>query len=153
MEKAKLVLANFDARISKIEIKPKNNRTKVVISSRMFDNEPVKLVFEGVAAIDFRINYFDNMIGAEVLGLYEITDQSFIDRVVKDTFERRKEIYLLEGDYDYEEDDENDMLNVLDLGGDFSGEKELYHAYVQNVDAGVYIIVAKQLRIVRKNEM
>lgn len=49
--------------------------------------------------------------------------------------------------YNYDESDEADMLNVLDLTGIFSKEKDSYHAYVQNVDAGVYIIVAKELQI------
>ena len=151
---AKLVLANFDARISKIDIRPNNKHTKVSISSLMYNNEihqkeTVKLVFVDVAAIDFRINCFDNMIGAEGMGLYEIFDKKFIERVVKANFEQRKEIYLLEGDYDYDEDDECDMLNVFDLMNIFSEEKDCYHAYVQNVDAGVYIIVAKELQILR----
>ena len=95
MKNAKLVLANYDARISKIDIKPKNKHTKIILSSRMYNEETdqketVKLVFVDVAAIDFQINYFDNMIGAEVLGLFEIIDRNFIDVLVKDIFERRK---------------------------------------------------------------
>lgn len=154
MKKAKLVLANYDARISKIDIRPKNKHTKVILSSRMYNSETdqeetVKLVFVDVATIDFRINYFENMIGAEVMGLYEITDRKFIEQLTKETFERRREIYLLEGDYNYNEDDEYDMLNVFDVSAIFAEEKDSYHAYVQNVDAGVYIIVAKELQIVK----
>lgn len=154
MKNAKLVLANYDARISKIDIKPKNKETKIIFSSRMYNEETdqkeiAKLVFVDVAAIDFQINYFDNMIGAEVLGLYEIMDTKFIEGLVKENFERRKEIYLLEGNYNYEEDDEEDMLNSFDIMHTFSEEKDSYHAYIQNVDAGVYIIVAKKLQIVR----
>lgn len=151
---AKLVLANYDARITKIDIKPKNKNTKVILSSRMYNEEndqkeTVKLVFVDVVTIDFRINYFDNMIGAEAMGLYEIMDREFIERLVKDNFERRKEIYLLEGDYNYNEDDEYDMLNSFDITNIFSEEQDSYHAYVQNVDAGVYIIVAKEMQIIR----
>ena len=154
MKKSKLILANYDARISKIDITPKNKHTKVIISSRMYNEETdqkqtAKLVFVDVATIDFRINYFDNMIGAEVMGLYEIIDRKFIERLVKENFERRKEIYLLEGNYNYDEKDEYDMLNSFDIMDIFSKEKDCYHAYVQNVDAGVYIIVAKELQIVR----
>ena len=57
------------------------------------------------------------MIGAEAFGLYQIEDKPFIDSLVKNIFERRKEIYLLEGNYDYDENEPNDMLNVLDLVG------------------------------------
>lgn len=152
MKKSKLILANFDARISDITIKPKNTRTKIIMKSKMYDESDeeknVKIVFSDVAAIDFRINFFDNMIGAEVLGLYQIEDKSFVDALVKNIFERRKEIYLLEGHYNYDEEDSADMLNVLDLSGKLEQESDSYHAYVQNVDAGVYIIVAKHFEVI-----
>ena len=152
MKKAKLVLPNFDARIPNISIRPKNLSTKVMVSCKMYEEssgekKTVKLVFYGVAAIDFRINYFDNMIGAEAFGLYQIEDRSFIEKLVRDIFERRKEIYLLEGDYDYDENEPADILNVMDLYGDFTRDIDSYSAYVQNVDAGVYIIVAKEMQV------
>ena len=70
MKKAELILANFDARIPKIEIKPKNTESKVIISSKIYDEKTdkkisVKITFSGVVAIDFRINYLDCMIGGE----------------------------------------------------------------------------------------
>ena len=152
MKKGKLILANFDARISDITIKPKNTRTKIIMKSKMYDEsgeqKNVKIVFSDVAAIDFRINFFDNMIGAEVLGLYQIEDKSFVDNLVKNIFERRKEIYLLEGHYNYDEDEPADILNVLDLGGRFKQEADSYNVYVQNVDARVYIIVAKKFEVI-----
>ena len=153
MTKANCILPNFDARISKIDIRPKNRHTKVTISSRMYNvttdkPENVKLVFTDVAAIDFRINYFDNMIGAEVMGLFEIADRDWIEALVKDNFRRRKEVYLLEGHYHYDEADDHDMLNTFDFMGAFEEEKEHYRAFIQNVDAGVYIIVAKDFQVI-----
>ncbi len=154
MKQGKLILANFDARIPKIEIKPKNTETIVTISSKMFDEEigkkiSVKLRFNNVVAIDFRINYFDNMIGAEGFGLYEIKSREFIDNILKENFCKRREIYLLEGDYNYEEDDPHDLLNSFDLSKQYTKEKKQYRAYVQNVDAGVYVIDAKSVEVIR----
>jgi len=51
--------------------------------------------------------------------------------------------------YDYDENDEHDMLNCLDIYGEFGKNVEEYVAYIQNVEAGVYIIVAKNVRIER----
>ena len=56
MKKAELILANFDARIPKIEIKTKNTASKFIISSKMYDDETgekisVKILFDEVAAI------------------------------------------------------------------------------------------------------
>lgn len=154
MEKAELILRNFDARIPKIEIKPKNIASKVVITSKMYDETTdkkvsAKIIFDDVAAIDFRINLFDCMIGAEAFGLFSIRDTKFVESVVRTIFERRKEVFLLEGNYNYDENDEHDMLNCLDFYGEFGKNIEEYVAYVQNVDAGVYIIVAKNVKIER----
>ena len=137
-----MILANFDARIPKIEIKPKNIASKVIISSKMYDEETdkkisVKILFEDVAAIDFRINLLDSMIGAEAFGLYCIRDKEFIESITRTIFERRKEIFLLEGDYNYDANDEHDMLNCLDILGEFGENIEEYAAYIQNVEAGV----------------
>ena len=44
MKKADLILANFDARIPKIEIKPQNTASKVIISSKMYDEENDKKI-------------------------------------------------------------------------------------------------------------
>ena len=152
MTPANKILANFDARISKISILPENKSTRVVMESQMYDElsvikKSVSIVFTDVAAIDFRINYFDNMVGSEAFGLYQISDRQFIERLVKEIFERRKEIYLLEGDYDYDEADRSEMLNTLDIYGNFFPVMNNYCVYAQNVDAGVYIVMAKGVRI------
>lgn len=152
MKKAELVLPNFDARIPKIEIKPKNTDTKVIIHSKIYDEESgkklsAKICFTEVAAVDFRINFFDCMIGAEAFGLYCIKDKKTVKKIIKDIFERRKEVYLLEGGYNYDENDEHDMLNSLDTTGEFMQSIDQYKVYIQNVDAGVYIIVSKNLKI------
>ena len=154
MKAGRLLVKNFDARIPKIEIKPKGASSKIVILSKMYDESDDKKInakvhFDDVAAIEFCINFFDNMIGSEAFGLYEIEDIDFIDSVVKRNFERRKEVYLLEGDYEYDPSEPADMLNVFDLLGKYQKEKEEYHAFIQNVDAGVYIIIAKGYQLVR----
>lgn len=154
MEKAELILANFDARIQKIEIKPNNISSKVIITSKMYDEEndkkvPVKICFEDVVAIDFRINFFDCMIGAEAFGLYAIHDRAFIQSVAKEIFDRRKQLFLLEGDYHYDEKDEHDMLNCFDIDGTFERNIEEFTAYIQNVEAGVYIMIARNVRMER----
>ena len=154
MKKAELILANYDARIPKIEIRPKNTDSKVIFSSKMYDEETdeiisVKIHFTNVAAIDFRVNLFDCMIGAEAFGLYCIRDKEFIESVTRGIFDRRKEMFLFEGNYNYDEDDEHDMLNCYDVSGDFRNSMDNYAAFIQNVDGGEYIIIAKQVRVER----
>lgn len=90
------------------------------------------------------------MIGAEAFGLYCVDNKDFIKSIVKGIFYRRKEIYLIEGSYNYDEYDEHDILNCLDISGEFKESINEYKAYIQNVDAGVYIIIAKDIQIERK---
>lgn len=153
MATANRILANFDARISEIKIIPENSATKIVIESKMRDqlsgeSKIVKIVFSNVAAIDFRINFFDSAVGSEAAGLYQIVEKQFIEKLVQEIFERRKAIYLLEGDYDYCENDPGDLLNTFDVYENFMPVINNYRVFVQNVDAGVYIVVAKDVQIV-----
>lgn len=154
MQAGRLILKNFDARIPKIEIEPNGSGSKIVVSSKMYDENDDKAIhaeihFDEVAAIEFCVNYFDNGVGSEGAGLYEIADMDFVDSVVRRNFERRKEVYLLESDYAYNPSDPADLLNSFDLFGRYQKEKHTYRAFVQNVDAGVYVIIAKGVRILR----
>lgn len=154
MKEVELILANFDARIPKIEIKPKNMDSKVIIMSKIYDDKVkkkvnVKVIFNNVVAIDFRINYFDCSIGAEAMGLYCIKDENFLYSLTKTNYERRKEIFLFEEDYNYEENDKNDLLNSFDIFDNYKRNIKEYNVYAQNVDGGVYIIVAKNIEIER----
>ena len=58
-------------------------------------------------------------------------------------------MFLFEGNYNYDEDDEHDMLNCYDVSGDFRNSMDNYAAFIQNVDGGEYIIIAKQVRVER----
>ena len=75
-----------------------------------------------------------------------------LHKLSKETIEyekSRKEIFLLEDNYNYEEEAENDMLNCFDVSGVFSQNIEKYAAFIQNVEGGVYIIIAKQMQVER----
>ena len=118
-----------------IEVKPNNSKTgtQVTIVSKMYDETiggkvKTKLVFKDVAGIDFRVNYIDSFIGCEAFGLFCFDDKDIILEIMHDIFRRRKEIYLLEGDYDYDEEDEADVLNIFDLDGKFSKKFDQYKA-------------------------
>ena len=154
MKTGKLLIKNFDAQISKIEIIPRSADSEITIHSKMYDEPgggkiPVKILFDRAAAIEFHINFFDNTTGSEACGLYEITDSDFIDSIARRNFERRKEIFLLEGDYAHDPDGPADMLNAFDRFGIYRNERESFRAFVQNVDAGVYIIIAGGYRVLR----
>lgn len=78
--------------------------------------------------------------------MYCIRDKEFIESITRGIFDRRKEVFLLEGNYNYDEDDEHDMLNCFDVSGGFSKNINDYAAFIQNVEGGEYIIIAKQIK-------
>uniref|UniRef100_UPI0027145874 hypothetical protein n=1 Tax=Anaerotignum sp. TaxID=2039241 RepID=UPI0027145874 len=77
-EKSKLLLNTFDGSLKKIKLKPKCENSRVELGIKYFAKEDIPtnatIVFEQVIAIDFEVNCFDNFIGAELFGLYEIFD-------------------------------------------------------------------------------
>ena len=105
MEKSKLLLNTNDARLSKLKVKPKNQRGKVQYKLKTYDPESgqerkIKMIFRDVAAIEFKMNFFDNPKGAEVKGFYEVFDREEKEKMLKRNFEGRKEDFLYHGDYD-----------------------------------------------------
>lgn len=154
MKKGKLIFNNHDARLQKLEISPRNSKTIVNLFFRMFDPESkeqinVRVRISGIGAIDFRINCFDNMIGSECNGLYEILDPNFKNQLVKGIFDRRREIYLMEGDFKYYANDKDNLLNTFDTLDDYKKYFNEYHVLVQNVDAGTYIFMARKIEVIK----
>ena len=152
--KTKLILNNFDARISKIEIKPKYTETCIVMTTKMYDNElekaiPVKIKYGDVGAFNFQINSFSNCVGAESMGLFEIQNKEYKINMIEDIFLNRRNIFLSEGWYAYNSDDSDDLLNNRYEIIKFKKEISKYHLYIQNVDAGVYVILAKNIEIIK----
>ena len=151
--KTKLILNNHDARIHKIDINPKNIDTSIVLYTKIYDEDvkkiiKCKLLFKEVSAIDFQINYFDNCIGSEGYGLYEIIENTYKKNLINKVFDYRKEMFLKCG-YNYDENDKHDILNYKNGLNQFSKKIKDYHLYVQNVDAGVYIILSKKVEIIK----
>lgn len=150
--KTRLILNNFDARINKIELKPKGGKTQIVMSTKMFDITTdkkinVKIKFMEVCAINFQINSFNNCVGSESFGLYEVQDKTYKIQFIDGIFDNRKKVFLDEGDYNYNEKDYYDLLNNRDGINNFEKEIDEYKLFIQNVDAGTYSILAKNIEI------
>ncbi|NLJ88792.1 MAG: hypothetical protein GX327_08505 [Epulopiscium sp.] len=58
--------------------------------------------FENVAAIEFHMNFFDNPVGAEAWGFYEIFDRAEKEKMLERNFNGRKDGFLFNGDYNYD---------------------------------------------------
>ncbi len=149
MKKSKLVLPTYDAQLTELKIKPKHIKTKISYKLKLYD-ETLKqtvtktLLLEGVIAIDFSMNFFDNPIGAEVCGFYEIFAEEEKKRLIEQNFLARREGFLYHGDYDYDEKEENDILNYRPSIEKVLKNIEQYHLYQQETTGGLYSFLTEK---------
>lgn len=149
MEKSKLLLGTYDAKLTKLRVNPKCKRTEVSYKLKMYDEKLQKLIkrkmmFEDVAAIEFRMNYFDNPMGAEVFGFYEIFAREEKEALLERNFVFRKEGFLYHENYEYEEEDSHDMLNYKSEYEKVRKNLDKYHLFQQQTTGGIYLILAKK---------
>lgn len=152
VKKSQLLLPTFDAQLTELKIIPKCHNTKVSYKLKMYDEALQQKItktmcFKDVVAISFHMNYFDNLIGAEVSGFYEIFQREKKEEMLERNFISRKNNYLFHGDYDYDPAERNDLLNNRESIESILREIELYHLYEQQTTGGTYLLLAKQWSI------
>ncbi|MBQ8518955.1 MAG: hypothetical protein IJ455_05040 [Agathobacter sp.] len=149
MEKSKQLMRTDDACLSELKVKPKCMHTKVSYKLTMYDEELQQKVnkvmtFEDVVAIEFRMNYFDNPIGAECCGFYEIFVQEEKEAMLERNFDFRRESFLFHEDYDYDPEEEADILNYRESIDEIRENIGEYRLFEQQTTGGVYLILAKE---------
>lgn len=153
-EKSKLLLNTFDGTLKKLKLAPKCENSKVELGIKYFAKEDVltnaTMVFEQVIAIDFEVNYFDNFIGAELFGLYEIFDPAAKTSLIEKIFKNRLEGYLYHGNYEYDPHEKNDMLNYREPLEEIIRSINNYHLYQQQTQGGIYYVLAANYRLICK---
>lgn len=154
MEKSKLLVKTFDGSLLSLKIKPKCRESSVEFSVKYYDYDgdgnlkKARIVFREAVSVDFEINYFDNCIGSELLGFYEIFGEEYKRRLIEKIFVNRRESFLLHGDYDYDAEDEQDMLNWRGAVNEMLLEVEKYRLFQQQTQGGTYYILASGYDII-----
>ncbi len=158
-EISKLLIKTFDGLLVSLNVKPKNTRTKVEFNLRYYDYDgdgglkKARMIFHNVVSLDFEVNYFDNCIGAELFGFYEIYDEEMKRMMLERVFESRRTGYLMHGDCDdYDPNDEADMLNYRVRFCEIENNLKQYHLYQQQTEGGIYYILAERYELVHKRE-
>lgn len=151
--KSKLILKTYDGSLLNLKITPKYLDSKVEFRIKYYDETDslvkAKMIFNKVAFVDFEINLFDNYIGAELFGFYEIFDEGKKKELIEKLFKNRLDGFLYHGDYDYDSDDENDILNYREPIEEFCHNLDEYHLYQQQTQGGIYYILAKNFEIIK----
>ncbi len=146
--KSKLILNTYDGSLEKLNIKPKFIKTKATFNIKYYDKQDIlthiKLKFKNVITIDFSVNYFQNCIGSELAGFYEIFDMDKKLDIINKAFDNRFDGYMYHGDYDL--GDEHDMLNNRLSPINFKD----YSLFQLQTMGGIYYILAKSYKIIKK---
>lgn len=155
--KSKLILRTFDGTMEELKITPSNKNTKVEFQIRYYNEMDIRIkasiIFEDVIAVDFRINYFDNCVGLDLGGFYEILENNYKVQLIEEIFENRRHGHLLHGDYSYDPTDDNDLLNNRESLSDILKQLDCYHLYQQQAYGGILLVLAKSYCLVEhKNE-
>ena len=155
---SKLLLKTFDGSMSRLMITPKCDQTEVELDIQYYDYDGDKTLkkacirFHSVISIDFEINYFDNCIGAELFGFYEIDWLEKKREMIEKVFHTRKDGFLLHGNYDYEPDNGHDMLNFRERIQAVYENIGQYHLYQQQTEGGIYYILAKGFALIEETQ-
>lgn len=154
---SQLLLKTFDGSLTKLKLKPKCKDSKIEFAIKYYDYDgdgslvKAKVLFHEVVAVDFEINLFDNYIGAELFGFYEIFPAERKKELVEKIFKNRLDGYLYHGDYDYDAAEENDMLNWREPLEELYKNMDKYHLYQQQTQGGIYYILAGGYEVIVKN--
>jgi len=100
------------------------------------------IIFTGVIAVDFQINYFDNSSHGDLFGFYEIFDDDAKKEMIEKVFSNRLNGYLYNGDYNYCPYNDNDLLNYREPINKILKEINKYRLYQQNTVGGIYYVLA-----------
>lgn len=153
--KSKLLLNTHDGSLTACTIRPQSEDTQVEFSVQYYCHENGEersvsaiLRFSQVASVDVEINFFDNPIGAELGGFYEILDIDFKKQMLEKVFQNRKDGYLFHGDYDYAPEDPADILNFRPPIESMLEELEQYRLFQQQTQGGIYHILCKRYELI-----
>lgn len=150
---AKLILKTFGGTMEQARVMPAWKESRVEFRIRYYGERDVKsdamIVFRQVISIDFEVNYFDNCIGSKLFGLYETEDDACKRQMVEKLFENRRRGYLLPGDYDYDPEDGEDMLNDRTTVSQILRELDTYHLYQQHTQGGVFLILCGSYELLK----
>ena len=155
-QKSKLIFPCDDAHLFSAGYAPEYERQSrlVFLLSEVWDEARqthlcAHLEFRRVAAFEAVLNVFDDPIGADVGGLYELKGNKRKKALLERVFERRRELWLLPGNYDYDPDDPWDCLNSRDALEDFMRKKNLkkYRLFLLEKQGGGFLILARDCEI------
>ena len=152
--KSKLLLPTYDGNLTEWKVYPQCKDTRADFQIQYYRRTGKEthsvcavLRFYHVASVDFEVNFFDNPIGAELGGFYEIFDTDTKKQMLEKVFQHRKAGYLIHGDYHYAPEEPADMLNFRPPMDDMQETLEQYRLYQLQTQGGIYHLLCKRYEL------
>ena len=155
-QKAQLLLPTHDAHLFSAGYSPEYQRQSrlVFLLSELWDEERQQhtcahMEFRQVAAFEACLNVFDDPMGADVVGLYELFGKKKKIALLERCFQRRRDMWLLPGNYDYDPEDPWDVLNSREELEHFERKKNLkkYRLFLLEKQGGGFLILARDYQV------
>ncbi|MCD8334911.1 MAG: hypothetical protein LUC35_06175 [Clostridiales bacterium] len=158
MKKTKLLYRTFDGDLKKIWVTPNYLDTNCSFRMEVWggaEGETKKtllLNFDHVAALEFSMNFCDNMAGADLGGFYKVPGKKQKRKLLERNFNRRKKDWLMTRLSDSEDDDQDSLLN--DHSGVDQMEEKLskYNLYLLQSMGGAWLVLAREYECVELDE-
>lgn len=147
---SKLILNTFDGNLLTSTIEPNFKDTKITFNIKYYNKDELInacLIFDNVVSIDFEINFFDNYNNSQLWGLYEIFDKKHKIAMIEKVFQKRINDFIKYGNYDYDKENENDILNSRENYLEITNNIDGYHLYEHQTLGGIFLILAKNYYI------
>ena len=158
--RSRLVLPTWDGSLHEVKISPLCGETQVEFQIRYYKGEggeersvAALLRFHQVASLDMEVNCFDQPVGADLGGFYEILDGDFKKQLLEKVFENRKTGYLFHGSYDYDPEDPADMLNFRGPVEAMLRDVDGFHLYQLQAMGGICHILSRDYELVEREEL
>lgn len=152
--KSKLLLPTYDGSLIEFHIHPQCEDTRAEFQIQYYrqteeEERSVSAVlrFYQVISVDLGVNFFDNPIGAELGGFYEIFDMDTKKQMLEKIFQHRKVGYLIHGDYNYAPEEPADMLNFRPPMDEMQKNLEQYRLYQLQTQGGIYHLLCKYYKL------
>lgn len=157
MKKTNLLYHTFDGDLKSVSVIPKHLKSKCSFQMELWNEEEqskttLTLNFDHVAALEFSMNFCDNMVGADLGGFYKVPGKKQKRKLLERNFKRRKKDWLMTRMSDIEAEEPDDMLN--DRGNVDKLEEKLkkYSLYLLQSMGGAWLVLAKGYECVEEKQ-
>lgn len=158
MKKANLLYHTFDGDLKAVSVTPQHLDSKCTFQMDVWgdqgagEKQSLILSFDQVAALEFSMNFCDNVIGADLGGFYKVPGKKQKRKLLERNFKRRKKDWVMTRLCDAEAEDPDNILNCHDDVDKLEAQLGKYNLYLLQSMGGAWLVLAKGYECVENGE-